>query len=177
MRCGIFIKKTIFFTNFYVSGSQSLHIWQIHWVFCLIFAGIKTKTSQSSLYSTAFFKILKEPALVQKPTIPHMKALISSYLEIEEWGRGIIMGVPRPPPIKLFATFLSEVVEAKRVDFFKKKIWLGQMSASHKCTNTVFMTLKCIFDGLISICFHTSRDERPCTRVWKVGQKGISPIL
>ena len=101
--------------------SQSLHIWQIHWVFRLIFAGIRTKTSQSSLYSTAFFKILKEPALVQKPTIPHMKALISSYLEPEEWGRGIIMGAPRPPPVKLFATFLSEVVEAKRVDFFKKK--------------------------------------------------------
>jgi hypothetical protein len=30
------------------------------------------------------------------------------------------MGAPRPPPVKLFATFLSEVVEAKRVDFLKK---------------------------------------------------------
>ena len=96
--------------------SQSLHISQIHWVFCLIFAGIKTKTSQNSLYSTAFFKILKEPALVQKPTIPHMKALILSYLEPEGWGRGITMGAPRPPPVKLFAIFLSEVVEAKRVE-------------------------------------------------------------
>ena len=98
--------------------SQSLHISQIHWVFCLIFAGIKTKTSQNSLYSTAFFKILKEPALVQKPTIPHMKALILSYLEPQGWGRGITMGVPRPPSVKLFATFFSEVVEAKRVEFF-----------------------------------------------------------
>ena len=111
-----FLYKTILFTNFYVSGSQSLHIWQIHWVFCLIFAGIKTKTSQSSLYSTAFFKILKEPALVQKPTIPHMKALILSYLEREGWRRGIIMVAPDLPPIKLFDTFLSEVVEAKRVE-------------------------------------------------------------
>ena len=101
--------------------SQYLHIWQIHWVFCLIFAGIWTKTSKSSLYSPAFFKILKEPALLQKPTISHMKALIFSYLEPEGWGLGIIMGVPRPPPVKLFATFLSEVVEAKRVDFSKKK--------------------------------------------------------
>ena len=101
--------------------SQYLHIWQIHWVFCLIFAGIWTKTSKSSLYSPAFFKILKEPALLQKPTISHMKALIFSYLEPEGWGLGIIMGVPRPPPVKLFATFLSEVVEAKRVDLKKKK--------------------------------------------------------
>ena len=102
--------------------SQYLHIWQIHWVFFLIFDGILTKTSQSSLYSPAFFKILKEPALLQKPTISHMKALLFSYLEPEGWGRGIIMGVPRPPPVKLFATFLSEVVEAKRVDFSKKNV-------------------------------------------------------
>jgi hypothetical protein len=44
---------------------------------------MKTKTSKNSLYSSAFFKILKEPALVQKPTILHLKALILSYLEPE----------------------------------------------------------------------------------------------
>ena len=116
--------------------SQSLHISQIHRVFCLIFAGIKTKTSQNSLYSTAFFKILKEPALVQKPTIPHMKALILSYLEPQGWGRGITMGVPRPPSVKLFATFFSEVVEAKRVEFFlffliKSKFCISWMYRCH----------------------------------------------
>ena len=113
-----FDKKIFNLPTFMFLWSQSLHISQIHWVFCLIFAGIKTKTSQNSLYSTAFFKILKEPALVQKPTIPHMKALILSYLEPQGWGRGITMGVPRPPSVKLFATFFSEVVEAKRVEFF-----------------------------------------------------------
>jgi hypothetical protein len=67
-------------------------------------------------------RILTKPTTVQKPTIPHMKALILSYLEPEGWGRGIIiMGAPCPPPVKLFATFLSEVVEAKRVEFLKKK--------------------------------------------------------
>ena len=117
-----FDKKIFNLPTFMFLWSQSLHISQIHWVFCLIFAGIWTKTSKSSLYSPAFFKILKEPALLQKPTISHMKALIFSYLEPEGWGLGIIMGVPRPPPVKLFATFLSEVVEAKRVDFFFKLI-------------------------------------------------------
>ena len=33
-----------------------------------------------------------------------------------EGGRGITMGALRPPPVKLFAIFLSEVVEAKRVE-------------------------------------------------------------
>ena len=33
--------------------------------------------------SPTFFKILIEPALVQKSTIPHMKALVFSYLETE----------------------------------------------------------------------------------------------
>jgi hypothetical protein len=30
------------------------------------------------------------------------------------------MGWPCPPPVKLFATFLSEVMEAKRVEKIKK---------------------------------------------------------
>ena len=38
-----------------------------------------------------------------------------------------------------------------------------QMSASHECTDTVFMTYNCIFDGLMSVCFHTTRDETPCS--------------
>ena len=103
-----FDKEIFNLPTFMFLWSQSLHISQIHWVFCLIFAGIKTKTNQSSLYSTVFFKILKEPVLVQKPTIPHMKALILSYSEPQGWGRGIIIGVPRPPCVKLFATFFSD---------------------------------------------------------------------
>jgi hypothetical protein len=74
----------------------------------------KNKPKQPLLYS--LFKILKEPALVQKPTTPHIKALIQSFLEQKGRGRGITMGVPRPPRIKLFATFLSEVVKAERVE-------------------------------------------------------------
>ena len=76
-----FDKEIFNLPTFMFLWSQSLHISQIHRVFCRIFAGIKTKTSQNSLYSTAFFKILKKPALVQKPTIPHMKVLILSFLE------------------------------------------------------------------------------------------------
>ena len=71
--------------------------------------------------SPTFFKILIEPALVQKSTIPRMEALLFSYLEPEGWCHALIMGAPRPLPVKLFATFFSEAVEAKRVDFFKKK--------------------------------------------------------
>ena len=37
------------------------------------------------------FKIMKEPMLVQRQTIPHMKALELSYLEPEGQGRGIIL--------------------------------------------------------------------------------------
>jgi len=61
----------------------------------------------------AFFKILKEPILVQKKYMPHMKALILSFFEPEQQGRGIIMGAPRPPPVKVVIYFLSEAVEAK----------------------------------------------------------------
>ena len=68
-----------------------------------------------------FFKILIEPALVQKLTIPHMKTLVCSYLETEGWGRDIIMGAPCPPLLNCLLYFFLEAVEAKRVDFFKKK--------------------------------------------------------
>jgi hypothetical protein len=60
-----------------------------------------------------FFKILKEPILVQKKYMRHMKALILSFFEPEQQGRGIIMGAPRPPHIKVVIYFLSEAVEAK----------------------------------------------------------------
>ena len=92
--------------------SQSLDVWKIQWVFCLIFVAIKTKTNQRSLNSPAFFKILKEALLVKKQTIPHMKASILSFFEPERQGCGIIMRAPHPPPI-WYIHFLSEVVEAK----------------------------------------------------------------
>ena len=135
-----FDKEIFNLPTFMFLWSQSLHIWQIHWVVCLIFTGIRTKTSQSSLYSTAFFKILKEPALVQKPTIPHMKALILSYLEPQGWGHGITMGVPRPPPVKPFATFFLRSWRPRGMNFFLFLFWLGQNSASHESTDTIFMT-------------------------------------
>ena len=46
--------------------------------------------------------------------------------------------------------------------FFKKKIWLHQMSASNECTDTVFMTQKCIFNSLISVFFRRYRVWTPC---------------
>ena len=136
-----FDKKVFNLPTFMFLWSQSLHISQIHWVFCLIFAGIsKTRTSQDSLYSTAFFKILKKPALVQKPTIPHMKALILSYLEPQGWGRGITMGVPRPPSVKLFSTFFFWGRRGQEGWIFLSIFWLSQNSASHEGTDTIFMT-------------------------------------
>ena len=85
-----------------------------------------------------FCKILKKPALLQKPTISHMKALVFSYSEPEGWGRGIIMGAPRLPPVCYFS-FRGR--GGREGWFFKKNIfWLGQMSASNKCTDIVVMT-------------------------------------
>ena len=46
--------------------------------------------------SQAFFNILTEPLLVQKPTIHRQKAWDLSCLEPEGHGRGIVRRVPRP---------------------------------------------------------------------------------
>ena len=36
------------------------------------------------------------------------------FFQLDGQGRGILMEAPRPPPIKVLVSFLSEVVEAKR---------------------------------------------------------------
>ena len=41
-----------------------------------------------------------ETLLVEKLTIPHMKASILSYYDPEEQGHGINKGAPRPFPVK-----------------------------------------------------------------------------
>ena len=46
--------------------------------------------------SQAFFNILTEPLLVQKPTIHQQKAWDLSYLESERHGRGTVRKGPRP---------------------------------------------------------------------------------
>ena len=47
-----------------------------------------------------FGLIPHEPLVVQKLTIPHMKASILSYFETEEQWGGINIWAPRPFPIK-----------------------------------------------------------------------------
>ena len=41
---------------------------------------------------------------------------------------------------------------------------ISQMSASHKCTDFIFVTQKCIFDGLISVYFHAYPVWTPCMK-------------
>jgi hypothetical protein len=49
-------------------------------------------------FSGPLSQIPNEPLLIQKQTVPHMKAPIFSLYEHE--GHGIIMGVPHPLPAK-----------------------------------------------------------------------------
>ena len=43
-----------------------------------------------------FHQFEREPRIVQKQTIPHLKGLIVGFLNPEDWGRGILIGLPRP---------------------------------------------------------------------------------
>ena len=38
--------------------------------------------------------------MVEKQTIPHLKALIVGILNPEDWGRGFVIGLPRPLFVK-----------------------------------------------------------------------------
>ena len=65
----------------------------------------QNKNKLCSLHSPDFFKILKEPTLLQKQTILHIKALLFSFLEPEEQGCDLIMGGPRPHPVSFLYFF------------------------------------------------------------------------
>ena len=58
-----------------------------------------------------FGLIPHEPLIVQKPTIPHIKASILSYFEPEEQGCDINIGAPRPFPIKSILSRKSGPIE------------------------------------------------------------------
>ena len=44
--------------------------------------------------------------MVEKQTIPHLKALIGGILNPEDWGLGIIISLPQPHFVKIH--FLGE---------------------------------------------------------------------
>ena len=121
--------------------SQSLHIWQMHWVFCLIFAGIEIKTSQNSLYSLVFFKILKEPALFSTETnntsyeSPDTQLFGAGRMRAWHYHGG---ATPTSCKTVCYFSFWGRGGQEgwKKLNNF----WLGQNSASHECTDTTFMT-------------------------------------
>ena len=42
----------------------------------------------------------REPRIVEKQAIPFLKALIVGILNPEDWGRGFVIGLPRPLFVK-----------------------------------------------------------------------------
>ena len=75
-----------------------------------------------SLHSPAFFKILKELTLLQKQTIPHIKDLLSSFLEPEEQGSGNIMGAPCPHPITFLGSWRPSEVDETKTECFTSNL-------------------------------------------------------
>ena len=99
---GRFDKKILNFPIFMFSWSQSLHIWKIQWVFCLIFPSIKTKTH----FVASTLKILK------KKNNPSTEKIYASYESANTppfWdGRKRVWhyhGCAMPTSCKFFATF------------------------------------------------------------------------
>ena len=80
--------------------------------------------------SPVFFKILKEPNLLQKQTIPHIKALLFSFLEPEEQGHGIIMEVPRPHPVTFLYLFFLRSWRPSEVDETKTECFISNLPIS-----------------------------------------------
>ena len=52
--------------------------------------------SNTSNTDLGFHQFWREPRIVQKQAIPRLKGLIQGSLYPEDWGRGILIGLPRP---------------------------------------------------------------------------------
>ena len=67
------------------------------------------------------------------------------------------MDYQKPINIWTFGTFSVGGCGGHGCNFQPNPRVINQMSASHECTDMFFMTLKCIFDGLISVLFRAYR--------------------
>ena len=52
--------------------------------------------SHTSNTDFGFHQFQREQRIVQKQTIPHLKGLIAGFLNPEDLGQGILIGLPRP---------------------------------------------------------------------------------
>ena len=52
--------------------------------------------SDTSNTDFGFHQLQRQPRIVQKQAIPHLKCLIVGFLNPEDFGRGIPIGLPRP---------------------------------------------------------------------------------
>ena len=43
-----------------------------------------------------FGQFQRQPTIVQKQAIPHLKGMTAGFLNPEDWGHGILIGLPRP---------------------------------------------------------------------------------
>jgi hypothetical protein len=59
-----------------------------------------------------------------------MKALILSFFEPEQQGRGIIMGAPPPPPVKVVYIFFPRPWRPSEVDEMKIECFISNLPIS-----------------------------------------------
>ena len=92
----------------------------------------QNKNKCCSFHSPAFLKILKKPrpTLLQKQTIPHMKALLFSFLEPEEQVSGIVMRGPHPHPVTFLNFFFLRSWRPSEVDETKTECFISNLPIS-----------------------------------------------
>ena len=89
--------------------------------------------------SFGFLQIKREPMIVQKQMIPHLKALMMDILILEEEGRGIIRGLPRP-------LFVKSVL-------FRKKGRGNLLRLPHPCPPRILLsTIWGLKWGIVGLC-------------------------
>ena len=73
-----------------------LNFWGIEkfWNYCNVH--LRADAMAHLKYWFRISSILEKPRIIQKQTIPHLKGLIVGFLDPEDWGRVILIGLLRP---------------------------------------------------------------------------------
>ena len=173
----IFGKKSLIVTNVKLLSKFFFNIfgffmpywwqWQLAIYILSVFPTIRNLSSLNDLYSLNDLSGLN--GLNSLISSKHLLRMILPWTWQQNdpsWSLNVEWIVKNPLFYGFLALFQDWGCGGQGCYFQPNPSVISQMSAPHECTDTVFMTSKCIFDGLTRVYFRAYRVWTPCSKLF-----------
>ena len=171
----IFGKKSLIVTNVKLLSKFFFNIfgffmpywwqWQLAIYILSVFPTIRNLSSLNDLYSLNDLSGLNGlNSLISSKHLLSMMLPLTWQQNDLSWSLNVEWIVKNPLFYGFLALFQDWGCGGQGCYFQPNPSVISQMSAPHECTDTVFMTSKCIFDGLTRVYFRAYRVWTPCKR-------------